>query len=412
MLGFGGRYYWGRKESQGARGIVAVFAWMCSEDKHLKNYVHLYSSLGWDSLVCHSGCLNMFAPVQATSLAFDFLNELVKELKTRPCPLVFASFSGGPKACMYKVLQIIDGNCEGHHYRDDFQLVKNCISGFIFDSSPVDFISTLAFKFFLHPSVIKRPHPPKLLSWIANGIRAGIDAVSLSSSESQRADYWQTLYASASMGGPYLFLCSEIDDLASYQVIRNFADRLQELGANVEVVAWESSPHVGHYRIHPKEYRTAVAELLGKAFLVYSQRSHKLELKGDSMTLEDTGSLGRVSRPISNVRKAAEGSGQSFHQKMAPEGSHHSSLPGSIECYEGMAVGSMGDEEDEAGCISLLSLPNMATVSSKAVGKILCDASAPKNVESWDITDVRPPGAPESLPFTSAPSRAASRSKL
>lgn len=32
----------------------------------------------------------------------------MKELKVRPCPVVFASFSGGPKACMYKVLQVND----------------------------------------------------------------------------------------------------------------------------------------------------------------------------------------------------------------------------------------------------------------------------------------------------------------
>ncbi|KAF3685518.1 Indole-3-acetate O-methyltransferase 1 [Capsicum annuum] len=31
-----------------------------------------------------------------------------QELKVRPCPVVFASFSGGPKACMYKVLQVPD----------------------------------------------------------------------------------------------------------------------------------------------------------------------------------------------------------------------------------------------------------------------------------------------------------------
>lgn len=30
----------------------------------------------------------------------------MQELKIRPCPIVFASFSGGPKACMYKVLQV------------------------------------------------------------------------------------------------------------------------------------------------------------------------------------------------------------------------------------------------------------------------------------------------------------------
>lgn len=30
----------------------------------------------------------------------------MQELKIRPCPLVFVAFSGGPKACMYKVFQV------------------------------------------------------------------------------------------------------------------------------------------------------------------------------------------------------------------------------------------------------------------------------------------------------------------
>jgi len=60
MWGFGGRYYWGRKvASEKADGIVVVFAWMSSEEKHLMKYVDLYSSVGWNSLVCHSQFLNM-----------------------------------------------------------------------------------------------------------------------------------------------------------------------------------------------------------------------------------------------------------------------------------------------------------------------------------------------------------------
>lgn len=60
MWGFGGRYYWGRRERIGkVEGIVVAFAWMSSQERHLKRYVELYSSLGWNSLVCHSEFLNM-----------------------------------------------------------------------------------------------------------------------------------------------------------------------------------------------------------------------------------------------------------------------------------------------------------------------------------------------------------------
>ncbi|KAL6576056.1 hypothetical protein OROHE_000527 [Orobanche hederae] len=163
MWGFGGRYYWGRKErGKKAEGVVVVFAWMSSQDKHLKNYIDLYASLGWNSLIstpnssiCKLNTLphptpippplpvvihswgfhpatetvdamrdyynnqinrkcQKFFPDKAASLALDFVNELV-QIKLRLSPIVFACFSGGPKACMYKVLQIIEGKCEEQH---------------------------------------------------------------------------------------------------------------------------------------------------------------------------------------------------------------------------------------------------------------------------------------------------------
>lgn len=48
-----------------------------------------------------------------------------------------------------------------------------------------------------------------------------------------------------SMRAPYLILCSEDDDLAPYQIVCNFAQRLERLGGDVKFVKWSSSPHVG-----------------------------------------------------------------------------------------------------------------------------------------------------------------------
>lgn len=47
------------------------------------------------------------------------------------------------------------------------------------------------------------------------------------------------------MGAPYLIMCSEDDNLAPCETICNFARRLQELGGDVKLVKWTSSPHVG-----------------------------------------------------------------------------------------------------------------------------------------------------------------------
>lgn len=51
------------------------------------------------------------------------------------------------------------------------------------------------------------------------------------------------------MGAPYLILCSENDDLAPVHTICNFAQRLEDLGADVKLVKWINSSHVGRLLI-------------------------------------------------------------------------------------------------------------------------------------------------------------------
>jgi farnesol dehydrogenase len=382
MWGFGGRYYWGRRESgYGGRreGIVVVFAWMSSQDRHLNNYVKLYSSLGWDSLICHSQFLNMFFPDKAAALASELLNELIEDLKIRPSPVVFASFSGGPKACMYKVLQIIEGRCDTQVDLDECQLVKDCISGHIFDSSPVDFTCDLGTRFAIHPSVLKMSQPPKVVSWIASGIGSSLDALFLSRFESQRAEYWQTLYASVSMGAPYLIICSENDDLAPYQVICNFAQKMQEFGGDVKLLTWSRSSHVGHYRHYPVDYKAAITELLGKAATIYSRKTQRL-LDGEKASLEG-GAHDEISEPLNNLRQAAVGPTQSF-QGTPLMATDHFLVPTSMAYYEGRDVGSVRDEHKEG----FIRLPSPQSISPHGVlGQILFDVCLPKTIEDWDI---------------------------
>ncbi|KAK9109167.1 hypothetical protein Sjap_017227 [Stephania japonica] len=290
--GRGGRWYWGRRERGGhggkVEGIVVVFAWMSSEERHLNSYVNLYASLGWNSLVCHSELLNLFFPDKATSLALAILNELILELRIRPSPVVLAPFSGGPKACMYKFLQ------------DEYQLVRDCICGQIYDSSPVDFTSDMGTKFVLHPTILNMSRPPRLFSWMADGFAAGLDGLFLSRFEAQRAEYWQTLYASV------------------------------------------------HY---PTDYKAAVTELLGKAALVHSRRIQKL---GDARGVEQFSD--EISESICNLRKAAMTSSQSL-LRVAIEPNEHF-LPGSMEVHEDRDVGSANDGRRE-GLIHLQNPPGI-----------------------------------------------------
>ncbi|XP_057794524.1 uncharacterized protein LOC131010860 [Salvia miltiorrhiza] len=362
MWGLGGSYYWRRKERGKVEGIVVVFAWMSSQEKHLNNYVDVYSSLGWNSIVCQPKILNLFFPDKAASLAQEIVNELIQELKIRPCPIIFASFSGGPKACMYKVLQIIEGKHEEQINQDECRLVRDSISGYIFDSCPVDFVSDLGKRFILHQTGFKISRPPLVASWITSGISSTMEALFLSRLESQRAEYWQTLYSTVSFRAPYLILCSEDDELAPFQIIFNFASRLKNLGADVKLVKWNKSSHVGHFRHHPEEYSAAVTELLRKAAITYSQRIRQLE--GEKMGVE--GGNDEISDPFNGLRKAAAVS------REAVDLNDYFDVPSSVEY-----------QEDRDEYIALWRPPKMS--AHGVVGEFLFDVCVPKNVEDWDL---------------------------
>lgn len=72
--------------------------------------------------------------------------------------------------------------------KDEYQLIRDCISGHIYDSSPVDFSSDLGSQLAQLPGVV---------SWITKAIASGLDAFFSNKFEAQRTEYWQTLYSSA-----------------------------------------------------------------------------------------------------------------------------------------------------------------------------------------------------------------------
>ncbi|KAJ6806259.1 uncharacterized protein M6B38_301730 [Iris pallida] len=379
MWGNGGRFYWGRKESGGgggeAVGIVVIFAWLSSQERNLKAHVDLFGSLGWNSLVCHVDFLTLFFPEKATSLACGVLSELVKEVKVRPLPIVLTSFSGGSKGCLYKVLQLVEGKCEGQLSQDDYQLVRDCICGQIYDSSPIDFTSEVGTRFVLHPSVLKTTHTPRVISWMAKGVASGLDTLFINRFEAERADYWQTLYSSVNMG-PYLIFCSENDEIAPYQIVGSFAQRLQELGGDVKLVKW-SSPHVAHYKYHQAEYRAAVTEFLTKATVVYLQRR---QMNGETTAVE--GSSSKVSESVFNFHKSAMSSNESLNRVAIGPSNHF--LPSLVDFGETEESGSLQDEQKG----DLFHLPSINPHG--VLSQILFDVCVPKNIEGWDIKPAVP----------------------
>jgi hypothetical protein len=86
-------------------------------------------------------------------------------------------------------------------------LFRNCVSGHIYDSGPLDVTSDFGFRFSLHPSIAKVPGPSKLASLVAKSVASGLDALYLTRFESQSAEHWQALYSSVVSIYFYHFEC-------------------------------------------------------------------------------------------------------------------------------------------------------------------------------------------------------------
>eukprot|EP00252_Welwitschia_mirabilis_P021014 TRINITY_DN5276_c0_g1_i1.p1 TRINITY_DN5276_c0_g1~~TRINITY_DN5276_c0_g1_i1.p1 ORF type:complete len:378 (-),score=48.54 TRINITY_DN5276_c0_g1_i1:356-1489(-) len=293
-----GHYYWERNEqTDSANGIIVVSAWMFSERRNLLPYIRLYRSLGWDSLVAHAHFLNGFFPTKALTLASIVLEEISKEIGRRPRPLVFAGFSGGPLCCMVKIFQILEEKCmETNPESEKYRSIKKCVAGQIYDSTPVDFTSEAGINFCTNPTILKRKTVPRVWRWGIEALSWMLESLFLTRFERMRAEYWQILYSLVYMG-PIVILCSEDDELAEFQTIQNFATHLNELGGLVRFISWKKSAHVGHYRYHPEDYRSAIAWLLDQAvsFHLLSDISHKT--KAESPKIMNSTSCRRGQKP-------------------------------------------------------------------------------------------------------------------
>ncbi|KAK8921180.1 hypothetical protein KSP39_PZI020391 [Platanthera zijinensis] len=364
------KFYWARKEKGERRpdGIAVLFAWIFSQERQLKPYVDLYSSLGWDCLVCHADFLTQFFSEKATEIAFGIVGELIKEVKNRPLPIVLVAFSAGSKVCFYKVLQLVQGKFAGQINQDDYLLMRECIYGQIYDSCPIDVTNDLGHQFVVHPSVLKMPYCSIVVSWMAKAFLSGFDALFLNSSEAQRTEYWQTLYSSTSMG-PFIILCSEDDKLVPYQTLESFAQHLQELGADVNLIKWSSSPHVDHYRHHKSEYKAAVSALLTKSSLIFT--NSQLKKAADC----------KIPKSVCYLQDVAFNSNESL-VRVATGPSDHFYLPSSKEFTETKTSGSSIDEQKP----ELFHLPSIKPQG--VLSQVLFDVCVPKNIEGWDIKPV------------------------
>jgi hypothetical protein len=81
-------------------------AWMHAQPRHVAAYAALYQRLGCDVAAVMPPVLHMWLPHRALALATALADALAADVAERGRrPLLLCSFSGGAKACTYRLLQ-------------------------------------------------------------------------------------------------------------------------------------------------------------------------------------------------------------------------------------------------------------------------------------------------------------------
>ncbi|XP_024539006.1 uncharacterized protein LOC9658177 [Selaginella moellendorffii] len=262
-----GSWYWIRdKKSRGAgdsSGLVVMMAWMFSNKRYHMPYVHLFNEIGWECLVCQAHFLNLWFPTRALAIAVKILDELVEELSKRPRPVTFTSFSGGMKACTYMIIQILQGKRPQGFTGDmeKYKIVRDCTAGYIFDSTPINFVSETGIRFARRMLGTSVGNNFAVKFGLEKSGRA-LESMFSSNFEQQGVELNDSFYAAVEMA-PALFLCSRNDDLAPFDVIEKFVSEVQgQTFKKVTLVHWEESDHVAHLRHHTEDYKRAVSKFL------------------------------------------------------------------------------------------------------------------------------------------------------
>ncbi|KAH6555346.1 hypothetical protein KP509_31G070100 [Ceratopteris richardii] len=173
-------------------------------------------------------------------------------------------------------LQILFGQHKDINFsKDKFKVVAESMSGLIFDSSPVEFESSIGAKV-LSQQVLtyETGKSIPLISHGAHAVGRGLDYLFYRQFEHQKEEMWHALYSCVKVG-PILVFCSELDELAPFETIQIFAANIRRLGGKINVVAWKDSKHVGHFRRYPDQYTKEVRSLLLDAISTFSHRKHQ-----------------------------------------------------------------------------------------------------------------------------------------
>ncbi|XP_046748298.1 uncharacterized protein LOC124412464 [Diprion similis] len=237
------------------RPLLVILSWLMSKRKHIMKFANFYMEQGFDVVTVSISPWQLMWPVKGSRLvAADFLTFL--EQNQNYHQVLLHGFSVG--GYMWgEVLDLIISN------RQRYDPVIKRIVGQVWDSAAD--VSEIS---------IGTPRAVFPNNAMLQGVMKKYLEYHMKTFHKQATQYYirsSQLFHTNLVRAPALFLVSKTDPVGTLKSNQRVKESWNSLGVETYMKIFETSPHVGHFHKHPKEYVTELYTFLDKLELIRNE---------------------------------------------------------------------------------------------------------------------------------------------
>nr|CAI5836751.1 unnamed protein product [Callosobruchus analis] len=233
-------------ESAEDKPLVVLLSWLMAKKKHVYKYADIYLKNGYDVLNISISPWQLLWPTKGSQVvAKDLLKFL--DINNSYAPLVLHGFSVGAYLWSEVMVQIASE-------RDRYSHIVDRISGQIWDSAAdiTEISIGIPVAVFPKNAVLQNA----LRQYLMYHLRAFDKVATTHYIRASQMFYTNLVHAPAQ-----LFI-SKTDPIGTETSNLRVKECWENMGIQVNYKCWDKSPHVGHFRMHQKEYLQALNQFL------------------------------------------------------------------------------------------------------------------------------------------------------
>ncbi|XP_074038383.1 transmembrane protein 53-like lethal (2) k09913 isoform X2 [Leptinotarsa decemlineata] len=239
--------------------LVVMLSWLMAKKKHVHKYADIYLKHGFDVLNISLSPWQLLWPVKGSQVvAKDLLKFL--DLNTTYSPLILHGFSVGAYLWGEVMVNIAAD-------RDRYDHIVDRIAGQIWDSAAdITEISVgLPVSVFPKNTVLQNA----LKQYVIYHMKAFDKVATVHYIRSSQMFHTNLVRA------PAQIFISKTDPIGTEESNMRVRESWENMGIQISWKCFDKSPHVGHFRIHPKEYTAVLNSFL--ASLNIPQKTSRIE---------------------------------------------------------------------------------------------------------------------------------------